>query len=533
MRKLFFIAFIFLSAGLKSQQIPAYHHYYLNPMVFNPAAAGNNSTINAFFMRSQRNLFFEGGNIVNALTVDGGLFDNKLGLGISFYSDVMGASSAAGGLFTASYRVNFSEHTFLRFGLSGGAEDYRINFNQAVVKDPNDVKLNFYYPSKKVVPNMNAGIMLGIKDFQFHFSVPQLLGMSAELEAITNDGSSKGGSHSFDRHFVSMLRYDFKAEKIGLKVSPFALAKYIPGANIYYDGGVVIDFRDFVWLNATYKSGYGVTPSLGFRIKKSFVVSYGYDFILNSTKSQAGTNQEILAGFQFPITGSGDKRKKELEEAQKEIERLNNELLTKQNREDSIQRVNAVTAREQEKKIQERNDSIQKLNDELAAKEEELKRKVEEAKNNPANNSNNPSNTNNSTNPVVNTSPNTNIIDPVNNSNLNVNPNLNNPNKTKNRLFDESQIKKSNNDYFLELDKTDSPQGLYLVFGAFGSDDNANAQLNKYKPQFPEARIIFNTRNSLKYIVLIYSLEKAPIFDLQYKARQMGLSKAWILNYIR
>jgi type IX secretion system PorP/SprF family membrane protein len=476
----------------KAQQIPAYHHYFINGMAFNPAATGYHTTTNAYLMRNQRNLGFEGGNIVNALTVDGSLFENKLGLGISLYSDVIGASSAAGAMLSGSYKVNFSESTFLRFGIAAGAEDYRINYNQAIVKDPNDVELNSFYPSRKIVANVNAGILLQVKKFQFNFSVPQLLGINSELKAMINDGSQTGGGHTFDRHFVGMMRYDFEfSEKLGLKLTPIAMLKFIPGADIYYEGGVTADFRDFVWVNGTYKSGYAVTASAGFRIKKSIVIGYAYDVVLNSSKSLAGINQEILVGYRFPVTSNGKNNDKELDEAKKQIEKLNSDVAVKTKENDSIatkSRADKIAADEAFTKMEtEKNDTINKLKDQLAKKKDIV------------------------TPPLA----------------------LDTAKKTPPVKFDNSQIKKSENDYFLELDNSDSPQGLYVVFGAYSKEEGAQTQYNKYKSAFPESRIIINQRNGYRYIIFKYANQPGPVFETKNKAHQMGLTKAWILNYVR
>lgn len=505
------VLYIFIVAccfGLtaNAQQIPAYHHYFLNGMVYNPAATGYYTSTNAFFMRSQRNMDFEGGNVVNALTVDGSLYENKLGLGISLYSDVMGASSGTGGNLSGSYKIKFSESSYMRFGISAGVEDHRINFNQAVVKDPNDKQLNNLNAGRKFVANAAAGLLFQLKKLQIGFAVPQLLGTTSDFKALVNDGSSNGGAYTFERHFVGHARYDISiGEKLGLTVSPFGMAKYVPGAPFQYDAGAVIDFRDFIWVNGTYKSGYAVTAALGVKIKKSICIGYAYDIVMNSTKSYAGINQEILVGYRFPVKGGDNsKEKKELEEAKKENERLKNELLVKQTQNDSLAAVDSknraeaaekMTQKEKEMNEMEtvKNDTINKLKEKLAK--------------------------NNTGKPEV-----------VTNDKRNDNP-LPPPPPPTNNNFDQSQIKRSENDYFVELDGTDSPQGLYVVFGAFSKDEGAQNQLSRYKKDFPDARIITNRRNGYKYIIFKYADQQAPAFETLGKAQRMGLNKAWILNY--
>jgi hypothetical protein len=57
--------------------------------------------------------------------------------------------------------------------------------------------------------------------------------------------------------------------------------------------------------------------------------------------------------------------------------------------------------------------------------------------------------------------------------------------------------------------------------------------LQRYKNDFPEARIILNKRNGYKYIIFKYSTQPAPVFEVLNKAKSAGLSKAWILQYSR
>jgi hypothetical protein len=70
-----------------------------------------------------------------------------------------------------------------------------------------------------------------------------------------------------------------------------------------------------------------------------------------------------------------------------------------------------------------------------------------------------------------------------------------------------------------------------VIDGAFSKLENAETHFNEIKGSFPEARIIFNHRNGLCYILLTYSDDKTKVFQTHNKAKAMGEEKAWILNY--
>lgn len=99
---------------------------------------------------------------------------------------------------------------------------------------------------------------------------------------------------------------------------------------------------------------------------------------------------------------------------------------------------------------------------------------------------------------------------------------------------EKSDIKSNTNDYFIELSGSDTPNGYYVIGGAFGEKSNADALVRKIKSKFPSARIIKNKRNDLYYVMLYYSQEKGEgLAYASYKANQLPDEETWILYYNR
>lgn len=98
-------------------------------------------------------------------------------------------------------------------------------------------------------------------------------------------------------------------------------------------------------------------------------------------------------------------------------------------------------------------------------------------------------------------------------------------------------VKTNADDHFIEiLDKSDSPNGYYVVVGAFGRKDLAEKLLKTSQQEFPDARLIFNERNNLYYVILMYTKDFKDAKSAYTRSRELEggrFYKAWILEYYR
>lgn len=628
-RNIIFVFGVFSFVFSSAQQITQYAQYFMNPFSINPALSGYSGQTQAYFLRNQKNLGFESGNVSNLMTIDGSVFDNKIGLGVSLMSDQMGPLSTQGGYLSLSYTVKLSEENKLGFGLSGGLADKKYDLSNAVVMDANDPMLVMGFPARQSYFDMNFGLYMDIKDLQFGFAIPQLLGNSISYtDSETNN----------ERHYTAHLAYNLLlSETYELTLKPFARVMYVPGAPFQYDINARIDMKRIGWFNLGWRSNYSLSANLGFHIKNNIHLGYAYHFVMNNTKAYGPSQNEILLGISFGGGGSKDKRL--LDEAQKERDRLmleNSKLL---NEKDSLIKLKTkadVELRNEQSEKEKLNDSIAGLNskvkevssenDNLKSENENLKKQLEEIKANPNNKTITVPDPNTEAenkrlkkenddlkNQLANKSGNTTttVVDPTmeaenkklkkenddlkkqleelkansgiktvtvpdpntaaeneklkkengdlkkqvetlktnNSGNNNGNNSTNNSGNNGNSLTNNSgnnstsnsgnngtnfsgDIRKSVNDQFYEIDKTtDAAKGYYVVSGAFGSITNAEALLAKHQANFPSAKLIYNTRNTLHYVILGYSSEKTEVYSTHTKAKNSGIAKLWILDY--
>ena len=98
----------------------------------------------------------------------------------------------------------------------------------------------------------------------------------------------------------------------------------------------------------------------------------------------------------------------------------------------------------------------------------------------------------------------------------------------------DNDIKSNSEDHFIELSGKDTPNGYYVITGAFAEKSNADALIRKIKGKFPNARIILNKRNNLYYVLLYHSTEKGEgLAYASYKAKEGLVEETWILEYNR
>lgn len=101
-------------------------------------------------------------------------------------------------------------------------------------------------------------------------------------------------------------------------------------------------------------------------------------------------------------------------------------------------------------------------------------------------------------------------------------------------IENDKDVKSNTLDYFIELNNNDTPNGYYVIGGAFAEKKNADALVRKIKSKFPSARIIKNKRNDLYYVMLYYSTKKGEgLAYASYKAGQLPDEETWILYYNR
>lgn len=479
MNKLLLVCICLCWGSLYGQQVPFYNHYLINPFVYNPASTGASDYVNASFVRNQRYSSFGSTAINNYLTVEGPIAKGNMGLGLIVAHQNQGIQQQLMSSLNYSYRLKINENQNLRFGVSAGVLDNRIDYNQINAQDINDPYLTGLRPTAPVF-DMNVGLLYTLKDLRIGISVPQIVGGKVKY------AREKGrGYYQLERHYMMSLEYDFHVGQ-KLIIRPNAIARYLPNVPLQYDVTAMAMYDNKLWASATYKSDYAVQFNAGVRVLDLLRVGYSYELLIGSIKGyNTGMNHEIFLGLSFK-----GKREKEVEIVEKVVEvKVVDELAVKQR--DSIQQLKDELENQLKRLLEDRaeKDRIQKEKDSLANQARVVEPKV--------------------------------IPKPIDT----VKPKVTKPAP--------EVIPVAKGYHFVNLDKSESPDGFYVITGVFSNRQNADLMLNKNLSEYPNSYLVINQTNNFYYVVILYSLDQElaskTFTDYKTKKRQ----KVWILNYIK
>lgn len=453
--------------SLFAQQVPFYNHYLINPFIYNPAATGASDYVNASFVRNQRYSSFGSTAINNYLTVDGPIAKGNMGLGLVVAHQNQGIQQQLMSSLNYSYRLKINDDHNIRFGVSAGVLDNRIDYAQLNAQDIDDPYLTGLRSTAPVF-DMNVGLLYSWKDLRLGISVPQIIGGKAKYAR-----ENSRGYYQLERHYMGSLEYDIHAgEKMIIR--PNAVVRYMPNNPLQYDATVMGIYNNMIWASATYKSDYAVQFNAGVRVLDFLRVGYSYELLIGSMKAyNTGTNHEIFLGFSFK-----GKREKEIQVVEKEV-RVTDDLAARQR--DSVQKLKDELENQLKRLLEERaqKDKLLREKDSLANLVKVVPTPVDTAKPKPE-------------------------VIPV-----------------------------AKGYRFVGLDKSQSPDGFYVITGVFSNRQNADFMLNKNLGEYPGSYLVINEANNYFYVVILYTLDQelATQTFTDYKTRKK--LKVWILNYLK
>lgn len=281
--------------------------------------------------------------------------------------------------------------------------------------------------------------------------------------------------YTLERQLVSTIGYSwFMNREKGIILNPEALVIYsFPGAPLQYSANLYFEMQKYGWIGVGYKSDYAMSFSLGVSAVKNFKFGLAYDFIMNDISGfSTAPNAELLLKYSIPPKVQQVQDNSEYERMLAEQKRIM----------DSLNNVIVNNGRH-----------IQNLEDENQVLEDSLKKWPKT------------------------------VVVPVDTTTKDTIPQITDADMTSNPQ-----------DYFIELSGKDTPNGYYVITGAFAQKSNADALIRKIKPKYPNARIIQNKRNNLYYVLLYHStVRDEKLAYASFQAKSDLVEETWVLHYVK
>jgi len=301
--KKIYISLVLAAATLTTvdaQQLPLYSQSYFNPFLYNPATAGIHEGTNAYLIHRRQWTGIAGSPVTNALTVDGFFEDKNVGLGLTIFNDVQDINERIGIYTSYAYRLKLNDDMQLRFGVTVGFLDNRIDYSKAVVKDAADPMM-FAQMQRKSALDANLGVSFNWKELRVGFAVPQLVGQRVELASYDTRSY-----YQLNRHYLATVSYKWMFnESQQLALEPMAMIRFMPNTPAQYDINAQCSWKDMIWVGVAYRSNYAVGVNARVKLFGNLSAGYAYDIITSPLKTSAGVSHEFMLGYKFGQLGGG------------------------------------------------------------------------------------------------------------------------------------------------------------------------------------------------------------------------------------
>jgi len=262
---------------VSAQNYPTYDGYFLNPFIYNPAAAATDQLqINASYRRQWFGI--PGAPSISSLTASSLLDKTRAGIGFKVSSFSRGFLSSTDASFSYAYGVPLSKVNRLFFGLSGGLLSNTINLGELTsVSDPALVNA-----SNSITPSASFGILFkNANGLNLGFTLPKLFNNLTSLDA-------KYSFSYFDNMIItaSFSKWQpqpqiakkgrgrsYKSKKnANVPLELFTVYRYSTYGGLF-EGTGKLNFNSNFWLSATYRQYAGIIPGIGFNMEN---VSFSY-----------------------------------------------------------------------------------------------------------------------------------------------------------------------------------------------------------------------------------------------------------------
>ena len=263
---------VLLSFTAQAQQDPQYTQYIYNPLVINPAYAGNRGVTSILMLHRSQWVGLDGAPRTQNLSVHSPIGLGKVGLGFSLVNDALGPARETYFNADFSYTIETGMEGKLSFGLKGSLNLLDVDFartNPFNVGDPFLINID-----NKLSPNVGVGIFYHNEKFYGGLSAPQLL----QTNHFDRSGTQSAETFVAEEriHYYGLAGYVFDLNN-DIKFKPSTLVKMVSGAPLAVDINANFLFYEKLTLGASYRWSAALSGLVGFQINDGLLVGFAYD----------------------------------------------------------------------------------------------------------------------------------------------------------------------------------------------------------------------------------------------------------------
>lgn len=290
---LFVCFFLSCNTLLLAQQRPIQSLYMFDPLLINPAYAGNQVQLSATAIYRNQWVNLDGAPKTFTATAHTGFRKKKVGVGFILSNDQIGIHNDVGLYGCYSYKISITRKSTLAFGLQGGFNNLRSDYNKLTLKSLNDP--NLAGVDTKMNPNFGAGLYFRQDNFYAGFSIPYILNNKVVgLEGVGSIAKQR-------RYYYLMGGFTHKISN-RVKVVPSALIRIQDQAPISFDLNTIFVLYDVVGLGCSYRLEDAVVALFELQLNENFHVGYAYDITTSALRQYSNGTHELMINYRIRIS---------------------------------------------------------------------------------------------------------------------------------------------------------------------------------------------------------------------------------------
>ncbi len=281
--------------GIVAQQIPLFSQYHYTMFIYNPAFVGSYTRPQLYIINRNQWTNIPDAPVTLAATFEASINKDIVGLGGFITQDKYGVFNNTNAQVDYSYKVKLGDSTNLYFGLGAGFTNIQIDFNKIHAHEQNDPLL-LGQPANRMNFDGIGGVVFNWKRLDVGLSVPQLFNTSAKFNSSTQNANVL---YQSVRHFIGIVDYTVKL-KNNFSIKPiYMIKKGGPNTPFQNEMTVVGSYKNNYYASLGYRTKWGLTAGLGFRLFEQLTLGYAYDFNTMPVRNYTGQTHEIILGFRF------------------------------------------------------------------------------------------------------------------------------------------------------------------------------------------------------------------------------------------
>lgn len=310
------------TAGVQAQQLGQYSQYVQNPFIINPASAGIydytdinlgmrrqwtgiNNAPNSYYGSVNARLNKKKSAPAYQPTLRMSMSDRpkdnptapstnsgrlRHGLGGYISQDGYGAFKQLGGNLSYALHVPLGKKFYGSIGLGLGVSN--LAFDQSLVQLSDAIDntyANFIAGgTSSTFVDLNAGVWIYSDKLFFGYASNQLLGDKVKF------GDNLGQAELQIHHFAT-AGYKISAGQ-NTTIMPSVMLKLMSPAPASFDVNLIAEFREMIWIGASYRHTDAIAGMLGLTLNKRFKVGYSYDYTLSTLNNYNNGSHEVVLG---------------------------------------------------------------------------------------------------------------------------------------------------------------------------------------------------------------------------------------------